>query len=97
MGQGGLLDEVWYVEPDDGAARRSGSSQRHVAFGKTPDDAEAWVERSDERNAALVAAGAARQTCVVRACSTSSRAPRWPYPCPGPFAVLTSMHAARRR
>ena len=35
--------------------------QRHIQFGKTPEYARAWVMRSDERNAALVAATAARR------------------------------------
>jgi len=51
-----LLDEVWYLDPPP-AARRAALVARHVAFGKTDADAERWVRESDERNAALVAAG----------------------------------------
>ena len=38
---------------------------RHIEFGKTPEYARAWVLRSDERNAALVAAGAAAPDVLV--------------------------------
>ena len=47
------LDAVWFVdsEPSD---RRERLVARHVAFGKTPEQARAWVERVDDPNAALV-------------------------------------------
>ena len=48
------LDEVVQLETDD-AVRRSRLVARHVEFGKSPADAEAWVARVDEANAALVA------------------------------------------
>ena len=51
------LTEVWFVTGDDDQ-RRSRLVERHVTFGKDPDDALAWVERTDEANAALVAAAA---------------------------------------
>ena len=54
-----LLDTVIYLDPDD-AVRRERLIARHVAFGKTPAEAEAWVARSDDPNAALVAATAHR-------------------------------------
>jgi hypothetical protein len=40
--------------------------QRHVEFGKTPEYARAWVMRSDERNAALVAQTASKADHLVR-------------------------------
>ena len=40
--------------------------QRHIQFGKTPEYARAWVMRSDERNAALVAATAHTADVLVR-------------------------------
>jgi pantothenate kinase len=38
------LDEVWFVEVDD-VVRRARLVARHVAFGKSPADAERWVGR----------------------------------------------------
>ena len=58
LGHGGwervrpLLDEAWYVDPPVDRVRRL--VDRHVAFGKPPSAAHAWVERVDEPNAALV-------------------------------------------
>lgn len=51
-----LLDEVWYLDPP-ADQRRTGLLQRHVAFGKSAEQARDWVARSDERNAELIAAG----------------------------------------
>jgi pantothenate kinase len=49
-----LLDEAWYVElPEDTRLERL--IARHIAFGKAPDYAAEWVQRSDQRNAELVA------------------------------------------
>ena len=53
------LAEVWFVTGDD-EVRRSRLVERHVIFGKTQEAAEAWVERTDDGNAALVAAAADR-------------------------------------
>ncbi len=50
-----LLDEVWYLDLAD-ELRRQRLVARHVAGGRTPDEAAAWVHRSDEANAALIAA-----------------------------------------
>ncbi len=49
-----LLAEVWFVEVDDDV-RRERLVRRHEEFGKSPEDAREWVERSDEANARLVA------------------------------------------
>jgi pantothenate kinase len=49
-----LLDEVWYLDPPP-TARREALIARHVAFGKTPAEAESWVLTTDERNAEAVA------------------------------------------
>ena len=49
------LDEVWFCRQIE-SVRHARLVARHVQFGKTPDEAMAWVQRSDERNAALVAA-----------------------------------------
>lgn len=48
-----LLDEVWFVDVDP-AERRKRLLARHVLFGKTPQDAGAWVRRVDEPNAELI-------------------------------------------
>jgi pantothenate kinase len=60
-----LLDETWYVETDD-ELRVQRLIQRHIEFGKTPEYARAWVMRSDERNAELVARTAASADHLVR-------------------------------
>jgi hypothetical protein len=40
---------------------------RHVRFGKSPAEAEAWVTRVDDANAALVVASRGRADRVVKA------------------------------
>ncbi|MEU6300119.1 nucleoside/nucleotide kinase family protein [Streptomyces erythrochromogenes] len=59
-----LLDEAWYCAPDEDARVRR-LVERHVRHGKDPADARAWVERSDEANARLVARGRHRADLVV--------------------------------
>jgi pantothenate kinase len=48
------LDETWYCDLGD-TTRVERLIARHIRFGKPPSDARAWVLRSDEANAALVA------------------------------------------
>jgi pantothenate kinase len=60
-----LLDECWYVETDE-ELRVQRLIQRHIQFGKTPEYARAWVLRSDEHNAKLVAETAGRADALVR-------------------------------
>src|SRR5215210_251156 len=60
-----LLDEAWYVEMDE-ATRLQWLIARHVEFGKTPAEAEAWVLRSDQPNAEVVAASRDRADLIVR-------------------------------
>ncbi len=48
-----LLDLSCAVEVD-GAVRRARLVDRHVFFGRSPEDARAWVDRVDEPNASLV-------------------------------------------
>ncbi|SFN51373.1 Panthothenate kinase [Streptomyces sp. cf124] len=48
------LDEVWFCELDE-AERVRRLVARHEEFGKGHDEAVAWVLRTDERNAELVA------------------------------------------
>ncbi|HVK23686.1 MAG TPA: nucleoside/nucleotide kinase family protein [Actinokineospora sp.] len=49
-----LLDAVWYLDPDP-ELRRKRLVARHMAFGRTADEAWARTTGSDERNAQLVA------------------------------------------
>src|SRR5689334_16897015 len=58
------LDVVWHLTLDDDV-RRERLVARHVAFGKSPDEARAWVERVDEPNARIVEAAAERADLVV--------------------------------
>ena len=46
--------EVWYCRLDD-QVRLARLVARHVQLGKSPDEAQRWVQRSDQRNAELVA------------------------------------------
>jgi pantothenate kinase len=52
----GELDEVWFVDVDD-EVRRTRLIDRHVLFGKSPEEAAQWVSVVDEPNAHLVALG----------------------------------------
>jgi pantothenate kinase len=49
----GLLDDLWYLEID-AALRTQRLTQRHVQFGRSPQDAAHWVGATDEPNARLV-------------------------------------------
>jgi pantothenate kinase len=60
-----LLDEAWFVETDE-ELRHERLIARHIAFGKDPEYARAWVLSSDERNAVLVASTRERADLVVR-------------------------------
>jgi pantothenate kinase len=58
------LDEALFLDcPDE--VRRPRLVARHVRFGKTPTEAEAWVSSVDDGNAALVAASRGRADRVV--------------------------------
>lgn len=59
-----LLDEVWFVDIDDDV-RVPRLIARHIEFGKSEDEARQWVMRSDEANAAVVAATRERADVVV--------------------------------
>ena len=59
------LDEVWHVEADE-STRLERLVARHVRFGKTPEQARAWVERVDQPNATLVEAARQRADRIVR-------------------------------
>ncbi|MFL6102339.1 MAG: nucleoside/nucleotide kinase family protein [Actinomycetes bacterium] len=60
------LDEVWFLDCPEGVRRRR-LVARHVEFGKSPAEAEAWVARVDDSNAARVAASRERADRIVEA------------------------------
>ncbi|MFJ5064176.1 nucleoside/nucleotide kinase family protein [Streptomyces nigra] len=60
------LDEVWFCELDEEERLRR-LIARHERFGKTHEEAVAWVMRSDQRNAELVAATRDRADLMVPA------------------------------
>jgi pantothenate kinase len=66
------LDAVWHVTVDE-AVRRERLVARHVAAGRAPADAEAWVERVDQPNAVLVEAAAVRADVVLDLTAWSGR------------------------
>jgi pantothenate kinase len=59
----GLLDETWYVDVDE-ALRMQRLTERHVRFGRTPQQASEWVARTDEPNARLIEATRPRASVV---------------------------------
>lgn len=59
------LDEVWYVDVDD-ALRIERLAGRHQQFGRSRDEAIAWVNTTDEPNARLIATGKQRANLVFR-------------------------------
>lgn len=58
------LDEVWFCDLD-AAVRRQRLTARHMAFGKPPERAAAWVAAVDEPNATLVEPTRERADLVV--------------------------------
>ena len=60
-----LLDEVWYVDIPD-AVRVERLTQRHEQFGRSAEDAAAWVASTDEPNARLIEASRVRASFVFR-------------------------------
>lgn len=58
------LDEVWHVRVAE-PVRQGRLLARHVAYGKTWEEARAWVLRVDEPNARLVEAAAGRADRVL--------------------------------
>ncbi|AXK37665.1 nucleoside/nucleotide kinase family protein [Streptomyces armeniacus] len=60
-----LLDEGWYVEPDEELRLRR-LVDRHVEFGKSPEEAYAWAHGTDQANAAVIAATRGHADLLVR-------------------------------
>ncbi len=61
-----LLDEVWFVEGDE-PIRRERLLARHVAHGRTPEAAQAWIASTDEPNAELIRRSRVRADWIVEA------------------------------
>lgn len=59
-----LLDGVWHLRIPE-PVRRQRLLARHVAFGKSPAEAEEWVSLVDDPNAVLVGAAAGRADLVL--------------------------------
>jgi pantothenate kinase len=60
------LAEVWFCDPDP-AVRQARRAARHIAFGKEPAFASAWIAAVDEPNADLVEATRDRADLVIPA------------------------------
>jgi pantothenate kinase len=58
------IDVVWHVVIDD-SVRLDRLVARHVEFGKSPDEASAWVTRVDQANAARIEPARDRADLVV--------------------------------
>jgi pantothenate kinase len=60
-----LIDEIWYVEINV-ALRVERLVARHMRFGRSEEAARAWVDRSDEANAALIDSARSGADAIVR-------------------------------
>jgi pantothenate kinase len=58
------MDAVWFVTSDE-SKRIARLVARHIEYGKTPDEAQAWVATIDQRNAELVAATVGKADRVI--------------------------------
>jgi pantothenate kinase len=65
--------EVWFCEQDNDL-RIQRLIERHIRFGKSPADAEAWVHTVDEKNARLIQATKANADLIVTLEEASSHA-----------------------
>ncbi|MBT1001644.1 nucleoside/nucleotide kinase family protein [Paenarthrobacter sp. DKR-5] len=64
------LTESWYLEPNEDT-RRQRLIYRHIAHGKTEDQARHWALGSDEQNAKIIHATADRADRIIRISSAS--------------------------
>ncbi|MEV4498546.1 nucleoside/nucleotide kinase family protein [Micromonospora arborensis] len=60
-----LLHEAWFLDLD-AELRQRRLTARHVAYGRSPEQAREWALGSDEANAALISPTADRADLVVR-------------------------------
>jgi pantothenate kinase len=58
------MDAVWFVASEE-TMRVERLVARHIQFGKTPDEARAWVATTDQRNSDLVAGTVGRADRVI--------------------------------
>jgi pantothenate kinase len=58
------IDEVWYIEVDD-KLRLDRLTKRHQSYGKNYDEAFAWANGTDERNAELVEITRANANVII--------------------------------
>jgi pantothenate kinase len=58
------MDAVWFVASDE-SERIERLVARHIEFGKTPEEARAWVATTDQRNSELVAGTAGKADRVI--------------------------------
>lgn len=63
-GVAGMLDHIWYIDIDP-LERRRRLVERHMRFGRSAAQAEAWVRDTDEPNARLIEAGRARADLII--------------------------------
>ncbi|MGJ7537297.1 MULTISPECIES: nucleoside/nucleotide kinase family protein [unclassified Variovorax] len=63
-GAAAMFDEVWYVDIDD-AVREERLVRRHQQFGRSAEEALAWVASTDAPNARLIAATRVRAHHVL--------------------------------
>ena len=61
---GSFLDEAWYLHVDD-ELRMQRLIARHIAFGKTLEDAKDWSEGTDEANARVIDKSESKADFVV--------------------------------
>ena len=60
----GLLDEVWYLDPDE-PTRLRWLTDRHVRYGRSAAEAAAWAAGPDQRNAELIEATKPRADLTI--------------------------------
>ncbi len=60
-----LLDEIWYVDVDD-ALRIKRLTSRHEQFGRSKEEAMAWVMNTDEPNARVISANKSKADLLFR-------------------------------
>lgn len=54
-----LLDQSWFIEVDE-KQRLAQLQQRHIRYGRSEEEANAWITTTDQPNALLIAATASR-------------------------------------
>jgi pantothenate kinase len=59
------MDAVWFVASAEESERIERLVARHIEFGKTPEEARAWVATTDRRNSVLVAGTVGRADRVI--------------------------------